>query len=126
MANTTVLFTLDEGEVLANVNWLPLAVGETISFDAPLGIPNPILFFSPDLRKVFTPEPPDHLILGQSAPWVFTVTASQPGAYTIMVGNTPDFPPYFPDRSSLNLFFESMPPMVGQPSPVDPPPRSGN
>jgi hypothetical protein len=126
MANTTVSFTSDEGENLANLNWLPLAVGDTIRF-ADTSSNNPtVLFFSPDLINILTPAPPAHLILGQSGDSVLTVAAAQPGAYTIIVGSSPDFPPFFPERSSTNLFFESMPPMVGAPSPVDPPPRSGN
>jgi hypothetical protein len=125
MANTIVSFTKDEGEILANLNWLPLSIGDTISFAEAVGDTPPVLFFSPDLIRILTPAPPAYFILGQSAPWVFTVTAAQPGAYTIMVGSDPECPPFFPDRSSSNLFFESMPPSVGI-GKVDPPGKQGN
>jgi len=125
MANTTVSFTTDEDEILANLNWLPLAAGDTISFEAPVAGSQPVLFLSPDLLKILVPNPPTPIVLGDAAPLVFTVTAAQPGAYTVVVGSSPEIPPYFPDRSSTYLFFESLPIPVGF-APVDPPPRSGN
>jgi hypothetical protein len=125
MADTNVSFTTDEGELLANYNWLPLIAGDTISFEAPTTGPQPVLFFSPDLAKVLTPTPSNPVTIGNAAPLVFTVGAAQPGAYTIVVASSPEIPPYFPDRSSTSLFFESTPIPVGF-APVDPPPRSGN
>jgi hypothetical protein len=125
MANTLISFTTDEDEILANLNWLPLAVGDTISFTDNPGSNPTVLFFSPDLTNILTPAPPTPLILGQTSPLVFTVTTAQPGAYTIVVGSSPDIPPFFPQRSSLNLFFESLPVPVGF-KPVDPPVKPGS
>lgn len=124
MANTTLSFTTADDEILANLNWLPLANGDTITFDAPAGNTHPVVFFSPDLISILTPTPPPHLVVDNTVPPVFTVSASRPGSYTLVVSSSAEFPPYFPERSSNILFLQSTPVLVG--SAVPPPVRAGS
>ena len=126
MATTTVSFTADQDQILANLNWLPLAAGDTLSFANTLPDGAPALFFSPDLSAILTPTPPPSLVLSPGTSPVFTVASAQPGAYTILVGFAADIQPFFPERSSTKLFFESLPSLAGVSIEVDPPVKPGN
>jgi hypothetical protein len=84
MAHTDIAITNQDGNLIADMSSLTVTAGHTFSIAASGG--GVVLFFSPDVIQVLSPQPSGPVTIDDGGQTAFAFTSSGDGAYRIAFG----------------------------------------